>query len=173
MSEEEWRPVFGYEGLYEVSDQGRVRSWMAQHGNVREEPWILTGSIDRYGYRHVMLYGKEKRKFPTVHSLVLGAFFIGPILPGSVCRHLGGVSSHNFRENLQWGTHKQNYDDRRRHGTDNASIRTSKMKLDDDKVRYIREMYPEISVRELSAKFQVVTSVIYGVIHRKSWRRVA
>ena len=43
---EEWRDVVGYEGRYEVTNLGRVRSWMCQKGK-RKHPWYLKGKIDR------------------------------------------------------------------------------------------------------------------------------
>ncbi|MFI6491240.1 NUMOD4 motif-containing HNH endonuclease [Streptomyces sp. NPDC050564] len=106
---EQWLPVVGFEGKYEVSDLGRV--WALK----REV--ALTGSADKDGYRVVSLVDLSgARKARKVHTLVLEAF-IGPRPPGHVSRHLDGDPANNELPNLAWGTQAQNVADAIRHGT--------------------------------------------------------
>ena len=69
---EVWKPIKGYEGLYEVSNIGRVRSLRNNHGNYREK--ILKQQDNGDGYLQVTLYKDGKAKHFTVHRLVAMAF---------------------------------------------------------------------------------------------------
>lgn len=69
---EVWKPIKGYEGLYEVSNMGRVRSLRNNHGNYREK--ILKQQDNGDGYLQVTLYKDGKAKHFTVHRLVAMAF---------------------------------------------------------------------------------------------------
>ena len=102
---EHWRPVVGYEGLYEVSSIGRVRNV------VREK--ILTPS-DSNGYCTIGLRRDGKHKTKLVHRIVLEAF-VGPCPDNMICRHLNCRRKDNRSKNLRWGTHKENGEDMRRH----------------------------------------------------------
>ena len=103
---ENWKPVLGYEGLYEVSDLGRVRN---KKGHILK---------DRYKtpmkYRCVSLCKKEK----SVSSLVLEAF-VSPRPPKMVVRHLNGKAQDDRLCNLSWGTQSDNIFDKIAHGTNN------------------------------------------------------
>ena len=120
---EQWRDVVGYEGLYEVSDCGQVRTVartiVRRNGRVQPAPQrILRLKPTRQGYWRIGLT-KElagRQEFHFVHRLVLEAF-VGPRPEGMECRHLNGDPGNNIVENLCWGTHSENSLDKRRHGT--------------------------------------------------------
>lgn len=120
QSTEVWKPVVGYEGLYEVSDQGRVktvaRTVIRSNGrthHVRET--IRKTSIMPKGHISVRLIRDGVNSTHTVHSLVLTAF-VGDRPEGAVTRHLNGVPHDNRLENLSWGTGSENQYDAVRHG---------------------------------------------------------
>lgn len=105
---ETWVPVLGYEGIYEVSDSGKVR----RTGKVDS----LTGvPITLQGYLSVSLSKSGKRRTAYVHVIVAEAFQ-GPRPHGLVCRHLNGNPVDNRPENLAWGTHQESVNDTLRHG---------------------------------------------------------
>lgn len=119
---ERWLPIPGYEGNYEVSDRGNVRSvdririgtdGIAQ----KRRGQILRGTIGaRDGYRCVNLRtGGGNGRVTPIHRLVLLAF-VGPLPPGMVSRHLNGNPTDNRLENLKYGTQSENMHDRVRHG---------------------------------------------------------
>jgi NUMOD4 motif-containing protein/HNH endonuclease len=116
---EEWKPVVGFEGCYEVSNYGRVKNLARQvrHGNgmrlVNER--ILKFMIEETGRQAVNLCKSGKPINQRVHTLVLTAFD-KPRPPGPQCRHLNGDPSDTRLINLCWGTHLENQEDKRRHG---------------------------------------------------------
>ena len=99
---EQWRPVVGWEGLYEVSSEGRVRSFR-RGANGR----ILRPGIASHGYPTVAL-GRGNTQ--SVHVLVAAAF-IGPCPEGQEVRHRDGKRSNPKAENLHYGTRGQNIAD--------------------------------------------------------------
>lgn len=107
-----WKPVVGYEGLYEVSDLGRVRS--LNYKRSRKES-IMKQVLDGDGYYCLLLYKNGKRKRFSVHRLVVTAF-IGPIPKGFVVNHINECQTDNRLENLEICTIRENSI----HGTANA-----------------------------------------------------
>lgn len=112
MLQEIWRPIAGYDGKYEVSNFGAVKTLSKMGGRSR-----LKTPPDRKGYPQVGLYGpggKTDRKTHRVHNLVAAAF-IGPRPEGQQVRHLDGDAGKPWAFNLAYGTAQQNFDDAVRH----------------------------------------------------------
>lgn len=120
-----WLPIPGYEGAYEVSDDGRVWSvrrpvcsYVTQAGKRISDfrycgGHVMQQAVNRYGYPAVGLriFGK-KRSF-TVHRLVLEAF-VGPCPDGMEACHKNDDPTDNRLVNLRWGSHVSNIEDRDR-----------------------------------------------------------
>ena len=106
---ERWLPIPGWEGLYDVSSLGRVRSHY--RGGRILRPWP-----DADGYLRVSLSRGGVQTIYRVHRLVLLAF-AGPGEPGEEVRHLNGDATDNRADNLAWGTPAENKRDQVRHGT--------------------------------------------------------
>jgi hypothetical protein len=107
--DEIWLPVVGYEGLYEVSSLGRV--WSNYRGGRYLKPGRHVG-----GYPQVNLAKDGVHRMWLVHQLVALAFH-GSRPDGEEVRHRDGIAAHVPASNLEWGTHAENIEDRRRHGT--------------------------------------------------------
>lgn len=125
---EQWRPVVGWEGLYEVSDQGQVRSVdrviVRNDGQARTfRGRILRPGVNRHGYPMVHLSRPGEMKTKKVHRLVLEAF-VGPSPEGAEGCHNNGDRADARLENLRWDTPSRNQLDRRRHGTDHQVNKT-------------------------------------------------
>jgi len=139
---EQWKPVVGYEGLYEVSDQGRVKTlhgkrWSGSHWfNVPCR--IMKATIGRQGYPVVQLTKNGKGKTCTIHTLVLSAFLC-PKPIGQECRHLNGNKEDSRLCNLAWGFPSENTDDRIKHGTMPCGVNHHNAKLTEKQVREIRK----------------------------------
>ena len=98
---ESWRWIEGYEGVYEVSSAGRVRSF-AKYPDGR---FLRPGRMNRFGHLSVMLGRDGGSK--TVHSLVMSAFS-GPRPKGADVAHLNGVGSDNRLHNLKYTSRSEN-----------------------------------------------------------------
>lgn len=115
MTAEKWTPVVGFEGLYEVSDAGRVRS-------VRKaEPRHLRTYLRQRGYPYVVLHRDGERYDIALHRVVMTSF-VGPRPVGLEIRHLDGDPMNAALSNLTYGTHLQNMADAMEHGTTGLGI---------------------------------------------------
>lgn len=118
-----WMPVPGWEGFYEASSLGRVRSLerMSRVNSLMPDVKRLMGGkirkifTDSRGYQHINMSANGLRKCYMLHQVILLSFR-GEPEPGQGCRHLDGNPSNNNIENLIWGTHLENMGDRKRHG---------------------------------------------------------
>lgn len=119
----EWRPVTGYEGLYEVSDGGQVRSLPRTTAGHAYGGGPLKPMLTTTGYLQVHLWRDGKGRFPKVHQLVCEAFH-GPRPVDHEVRHLNGDKTDNRASNLAWGTSRENHQDTLRHGTHRNASKT-------------------------------------------------
>lgn len=116
---EEWRPVPGYEGYYEVSSEGRVRSFR-RHGATGGLKRLTLGSN---GYLVVSLSKHNVKKIHRVHRLVAFAF-LGPAPSTVQVRHLDGNPSRSVLANLAYGSAGDNLLDRVAHGRHHNARKT-------------------------------------------------
>ena len=143
---EYWKPVEGFEGLYMVSNMGRVKSLKYN----REK--ILKPGKDTNDYLFVKLYKNEKIKQCLIHRLVINAFMGQPLNEEYYfVNHIDEDKSNNKLENLQYCTHKYNcnYGTRNERATKSITnnIKKSKTVIGINKINgYIVE-YP--STREV------------------------
>ena len=102
MITEIWKDIVGYEGLYQVSDQGRIKS-------LRKGIILKPAFMKKTGYYSVCLCKDGKMENRTVHRLVASAFILNPN-PSlyTDCDHIDEDKSNNKASNLQWITHKDN-----------------------------------------------------------------
>ncbi len=174
---EEWRDVPGYEGLYQVSNMGRIKSLprivpmkdgprscyknrMYRVGEKLIRPRAIKGSYCRIVLSHC---GVEQGW--GVHQLVLTAF-IGKCPEGMQCRHLNGDKYDNRLENLCWGTARQNARDRVIHGTTNLGKKGATHKLT-GKTEELRQLYATglYTKRQLALKYGVKEWAIGAHLH--------
>lgn len=160
-----WKPVMGFEELYEVSDAGQVRSLTtpSRVGRVvRKNPKVLRQRDPRKdGYMVVSLYDEAGQSFAKyVHSLVLDAF-VGERPSGMEGCHDDDNPRNNCLKNLRWDTPAGNQQDRLSHGTDLRGLKHPKAKLSDAQVREIKARLSagEKGVR-LAEEFDVSTTLI-------------
>lgn len=111
LPSEEWRDIKGYEGLYQVSNLGRVKS-LERYKKNRGKMQLVEGTIrmpriEKNGYARVDLCKDGKRKMHCVHRLVTEAFVPNPENKPQV-NHIDEDRSNNNANNLEWVTNKEN-----------------------------------------------------------------
>jgi HNH endonuclease/NUMOD4 motif len=124
---ERWLPVVGYEGLYEVSDLGRVKSLekvvVVGKGAKRWYPEQIMKTGSGKSYPVATLHRDGKGTPRKVHTLVLEAF-VGPCPPGEEACHWNDIRTDNRLENLRWDTRPANRQDSVRNGKHWLAART-------------------------------------------------
>jgi len=176
---EVWKDIPGWEGLYQASSRGRIRSVdrsvlrACRWGGVKLRTYkgmLLKSLTNPDGYQYVGLSrGKSQCRF--VHVLVAAAF-IGPKPAGCVVSHRDGNPANNCIKNLRYATFSQNYLDSVQHGTAPLGIRNHNAKLDEDSVKWIREHGRGETLGRLAAKFGVCKYTIYRARKGLAWAHV-
>lgn len=176
--DERWRPIFGFED-YEVSNQGRVRSWrprgsQAQRGTRPTEPRMMKlWPQGRRGDLRVGLRSVTDHTDLLVSRLVLEAFVGPPPTDVHQANHLNGNPQDNRVENLEWATPKENAEHAARHNLVASGERASWAKLTDDDVRDIYTRYAAgETMLHLAGEYGICESNVAAIVHGKTWSRV-
>ena len=169
-----WQPVVGWEGLYEVSNQGRVRSLdrVCRNGKKRKGQ-LLAGCISQDGYYWTFgLCRNGKSKCRTAHSLVAEAF-LGPRPEGCYILHGEKGSLNNTPENLRYGTPLENMRDKYKDGTVPYGTKHGNARLTEEKVLEARKRWregePQINI---AREFNVAARTLHRAIHGMTWAHV-
>lgn len=175
---ENWRAVTGFEGRYEVSDLGRVRSLdriiervdgrKGANGNIvkcRLKGRLLRPGLDGNGYPSVVLPDRTW----TVAVLVLRSF-IGPAPEGEECCHRDGKRANSDLTNLKWGTRASNVEDMIAHGTKARGSQYASAKLTEDSAREVRRLKGVHSQSELARMFNVSPAAIQAIHDGRTWK---
>jgi hypothetical protein len=120
----EWMAIPGWEGYYEASIHGEIRSLdRTTTIGQRVKGKVLVPGLMPNGYLMVSLYRGSARHAETVHRLVMAATH-GPCPDGFEVCHRNGKRNDNRRVNLYYGTRSENNLDKVRHGTDHNAVKT-------------------------------------------------
>jgi hypothetical protein len=169
-----WNDIPGWEERYLISEFGDVKS---KDMIVRAKGGVTATRKGRdlklvkktNGYYCVTLTNGNDRPQVSVHRLVARTF-IGECPLGLHVLHSDGVKSNNHYSNLRYGTPADNHADTLAHGHRLFGVDIPTSKLDDDKVRYIRES--DESALNLANKFNVCKGHIYQIRRNKVWKHV-
>ena len=107
-----WKDVPGYEGLYKISNLGKIKRhkktyfccWNTKR--VLEEQEII-GDKDKFGYRRIVLYKNKTKKRIVLHRLIAEVFIPNPDNKPEI-DHINAIPDDNRVENLRWVTHTEN-----------------------------------------------------------------
>lgn len=175
-----WADVIGYEGLYQVSSWGRVKSlpkeWIVGNGTIKKHDGkILTNNLNSSGYLNVSLYKNKKLNTSKVHRLVAEAFISNPNNYPLVM-HMDDDPSNNYYKNLQFGTVLMNNQDRENKGRGNHAKGEKHYlsKLTKEQVNEIRSKYTGKYGEQikLAKEYGVTKYNINDIINKKSWKHI-
>lgn len=181
MSVEEtevWLPVDGYEGRYEVSSLGCVRSVprteFTKAGHRRTvKGGILAPQKNHDGYLMVGIILNGRRKFSSIHRLVCKAFHGPPTLLHNEAAHLDGDRANARADNLKWVSKIENHSHRRLHGTHGAGEKHPRAKLTNSDVMLALELLAiGHTCKQVGARLGVSGSAIEDIKKRKNWRHL-
>lgn len=174
--QEEWRDVPEWEGFYQVSSLGRVRSmdrvvtqrsrWGIQNRTMRGKLLKLNSCTNQYLSVSLSKPG-EKPKLCLVHRLVAFAFHGNPPTGHEVC-HANGIRTDNRSINLRWDSRSLNHKDKLKHGTDSRGEKNGMCKLNAQEILEIRSS--TLTLKELSGKYGVSQGTLSQIRSFKSWK---
>lgn len=173
-----WRPVTGYEGIYEVSLHGVIRRLAAGKGTRALRP--LRPSIRTDGYMYVSLCAEGKARSFPIHRLVATAFLGPPSSDRFFTNHRDGNKVNNELSNLEWASRSENMKHAVREGLlvpvlpprrkGEAHHMTS---LTTAQVRVIRALRGKLPQAKIAQMFGVSQATVTNIQTRKTWAHVA
>ncbi len=174
---EEFRDVSSYEGYYQVSNLGRVRSVdrVIERKNWRKQSFkgrVLKSAMVK-GYLRVGLCKNGVCKDNLIHRLV-GVEFIPNSESKPYINHKDGVKDNNVVSNLEWTTPRENSDHATENGFMASGERVFNSKLTEKDVSDIRDKYDggSQSMRNLAVEYGVSGNTIHAAINRVTWRHI-
>lgn len=179
---EVWKDIKGYEGCYQVSNLGKIRSLdrlVNKKGGGKRllKGRVLKTYIKKNGYEQIGLTVNGDTKYFTIHRLVAVHFIKNDDPDKNVINHKNGIKTDNKKTNLEWCTHSYNV----KHSFDVLGYKAHNRKLTDDQVRYIRKHGVKgrkgIGVKDgnfkfLSEKFNVSRYTIEQIFNNKIYKDV-
>ena len=168
-SREVWKDVVGYEGLYQVSNFGNVKS-LGNEFSRKER--LLKLSPQSKGYLTIVLQKNATRKMVLVHRLV-AEHFIDNTESKAQINHINGIKTDNRVENLEWVSHRENLN----HAIKNnltlkgEENRNSKLK-DVDVIKIHSLLQKGTATKELSETYNISYSTIYGIRTNIYWKHL-
>lgn len=182
MVEEVWKDIPGYEGYYQVSNLGFVRSldreMVINHpiGGLRtvfKEGKLLKNKLNNHGKIMVSLSKQNQVKEVQVHRLVLLAF-IGEPSDGRECCHKNDNQTDNRLENLYWGTRMENIADKYRNGKQLMGSEVITHKLKECEVWLIKKLLETKKYSDvfISKMFRVDITTIQKIKCCINWKHV-
>lgn len=179
MANELWRWIDGWEGRYEVSSLGNVRSHFTSRGTRRKSPKLLKPWLINTGYPVIGLSNGVYEKRFLVHRLVALAFIANP--DGKPCvNHIDSNRNNPHTDNLEWVTRSEN----QKHAVKHGFLRVPGLKgekcpsavLTEVQVRQIRADYVYGSThsnqRVLARRFNVDQDTINNIVRRLTWKHI-
>lgn len=168
MNKEEWKSIKGYEGMYEISNFGRIKILTPRY----KDKTIMKTTLDGFGYRHCTL--SNPRKTVKIHRLVAETFIPNPLNKPQV-NHIDGNKLNNRTDNLEWATAHENNLHANKTGL-SGGVRHNKSKFTKDQVLFIRNVYkaydPYLGAKPLSKVFGVNEVTIKKIAYGDSYKYI-
>lgn len=181
MNKEIWKDIPSFDGYYQVSNRGRIRSWKGGNnftGVQRlKEPKILTLYKEKNGYLRANICHNNKKQHLSVHRCVAECFVKNPEDKPQV-NHKNGIKSDNIFSNIEWATPSENHVHAHENGFKNADHVTGEKnhnsKLTKTDVVKIDNLLNKGSFtqKEIGNRFNVSASQISHIKCGKLWSHI-
>lgn len=167
MLKERWEWIKGYEGLYQISDYGRVMSYYNNRHGIKEIGELRSLVKNKHGYYQIYFNLNNNHKAFYIARLVASHFVSNPENKPQV-NHKDGVHNNNFYTNLEWVTPSEN----RLHSHRILYNCGNNSKLTWEKAREIRELYKteRYTQKQLGNMFMVTRPCISRLVSNKTWK---
>lgn len=175
--QEIWKDIEGYNGFYQVSNLGRVKSTGGWCGTSKRREKIRATSLTKDGYVKVRLLYQGKDKTERIHRLVAKAFIPNKDNKDTV-NHKDGNKENNIVDNLEWVNRKEQMIHAYKLGLKQSRIgvNNSNSKLTREQVIEIRKTYIPNSKKfgtvALGKKYGVTNRIIGLIVNNKSYKNV-
>ena len=169
---EKWRDIPGWEGLYQASDDGRIRSYPKQTARGFRKGRVLTPIVKCLRYHAVTLSDKNRRVQYLIHVLI-ATTFIGARPQGHHTCHRDDNKYNNAAANLYYGTPGDNNRDKVKNGIQPLGSKHHNTKLTERKVRQLREeAVSGVALSILASRYKISNSTAWCIVKRKTWRHI-
>ena len=173
--EEKFKDIEGYEGLYQVSNLGRVKSLeryiKISSGGIKKIKETILKFSTRNGYSIVMIYKNKKGYRKSVNRLVAETF-IPNFKNKPQVNHIDGNKLNNVVENLEWCTQKENIEHSYRLGSSKVGQDRLKSKLSNSDVFLIKYNSDELNQTKLALQLGVSQTLIHNIRKNKTWKHI-
>lgn len=167
---EQWKDIIGYEGLYAISNLGRVKS--ANYNGTNTER-IMKSRVGMVGYVIINFHKDFKRKTKTIHRLLAIHFIPNPENKKEV-NHIDGDKSNCKIENLEWCTRSENKIHAFKLGLENARKGSSSnfSKLTEKQVLEIREINKSMFQKDIAKIYNVSRPTVTMILNKRTWSHI-
>lgn len=170
MSEIEWRPVVGFDN-YEISNTGLVKR--VKPGKNTEVGKILKPIENSRGYFVFAVCQNKTSKLLRLHREIALAFLGPPPTPRHQAAHNDGNKANNLLENIRWVTPKENWDDRKKHGTDIVGEKHPRTHLKEEDILEIRKRkFLGEFCKDIARDFNININTVSAIVTRKNWSHI-
>lgn len=171
MTDEKWLPVPGYEGKYEISNYGRVKSLSRKLHNRTTKTIIMRPHVCQDGRKTVAL-SKDGRYLHIAIARLVAWAFIGPQQDGLFVCHNNGNPSDDRPENLRYDTPAGNGLDKQIHGTQRRGETISWAVITESDIPKIFELSYQMNYAQIGRMYNVTASNIQRILRRETWKHV-
>lgn len=181
LNRETWRSVPDYEGIYEISNLGRIKSLDRSCTDKRGRKYFLYGKLMKqkttsFNYQTISLSKTSKSKDFFIHKLVALAFIPNPENKKEV-NHINGIKSDNTVFNLEWCTRSEN----NRHAIDTGLLVAQRgvdrynSKLTEEQVIRIKKAYkknPKLHQKKLAEEMGICRKALNSIVKGHTWKHI-